>query len=152
MWISLSKPEITGKHSAKRKQNNTYWKPKEYWIPKYTLSWVPVVTFSLPGGRFALLPPPVTPFIISSKFTLLHRRIFNNMSKSKHFVKRRLKVKPTYSSQFIFEMRAVAVFVPFPLKQMILLYFIYCVHFCVKEREIQLILKFKRYFHSFFTV
>jgi len=42
IWMSITKTEITGKHSDKRQKTATYWKPKEYSIPKYKQS----------GGRF----------------------------------------------------------------------------------------------------
>jgi len=46
---SLLKPEIADKHSEKWKKT-TYWKRKEYQLPKYKRSGGPVFIFSLPGG------------------------------------------------------------------------------------------------------
>jgi len=47
--MSILIPEITGKHSEKRKKAITRWQPKEYKIPKYKLSGGPVFTISLSG-------------------------------------------------------------------------------------------------------
>jgi len=38
VWMSILKPEITGKHSEKRIKTTTWWKLKAYRIPKYKVN------------------------------------------------------------------------------------------------------------------
>jgi len=56
MRVSVLKPEITGKHSEKRKKT-TYWKPKECQIPKYKLIGGRFLHLACQGVRFEPLPP-----------------------------------------------------------------------------------------------
>jgi len=50
-----TKLEIGGKYSENSKKT-TYWKPEEYSIPKYNLSWSPIFRSSLPGAVRAHAP------------------------------------------------------------------------------------------------
>jgi len=55
--IYILKPEITRKEQSKNFQKTTYWKPKEYWIPKYKQNGCSVFAFILSGERFVPLYP-----------------------------------------------------------------------------------------------
>jgi len=65
--------KITGQHSEKRKKTTTYYKPKEYWIPKYKLSGGPILSFSLPGCQGGSHP-----FSLSDTPLLSARRVVEN--------------------------------------------------------------------------
>ena len=78
IWMSITKTETTGKHSDKR-QKTTYWKPKEYSIPKYKQSGGPGFTFSLRGrdGSHTCLPS-VTPVATCTESVRCIKRLMPN--------------------------------------------------------------------------